>query len=97
MAKAKTKPQPEPEPKTRVFETFRAIGAYEMGNLRQEDPSCFNGNVQVKRYRVTIEEIEEPDDVIAARIQKLWDECKNHHHWSPLQAVAKRHGLELKH
>jgi len=95
VKKKTLKPPPEPKPKILIFETFRKIRDYEIGNLRQENPSSFNGSVSVKRYRVTIEEIEEPDDVIRERIQKLWDECKNHHHWGPLQAVAKRYGLEL--
>lgn len=91
----KTQSEPQPEPKTMVFETFLQIGSYEIGNMKRDDPSCFNGNVSVKRYRVTIEEIEDPDDVIRARLQKLWDECDNHHHREPLRAVAKRYGLEL--
>lgn len=93
---AKTPPEPKEEPKTIVFETFRKIGTYQIGGLKDENPSCFNGNVAVRRYRVTIEEIQEPDDVIRARIQELWDECNNHHHWGPLRAAAKQYGLELK-
>ena len=87
---------PEPQPKIRVFETFQNIGTYHINTMTSKAPSCFNGNVAVKRYRVTIEEIEESDDVIRARIQALWDECKNPHHWGPLRAVAKRYGLDLQ-
>ena len=90
------KPETQPEPKTRVFETFRALGPYEIGNMTQKDPSCFNGYVSVKRYRITIEEIEEHDEIIGARLQKLWDECTNHHHRDPLKSIAKGYGLELK-
>lgn len=84
------------EPTVRVIETFRAVGDYEAGNLKQDAPSCFNGIVRVKRYRITIEEIEEPNEVIKARIQQLCDESKNHHDWCPLQIAAHKYGLELK-
>lgn len=86
---------PEPKSQRKVFETFREIGDYQINSLKQDAPSCFNGVVSVKRYRVIIEEIDEPDDAIRERIQKLWDECNNLHHHGPLQAIAKRYGLEL--
>jgi len=78
------------------FETFREFGAYEKRNLTEEEPSCFNGNVTVRKYKITAELIDESDEVIKARIQKLWDECDNHHHRSPLKAEAEKYGLELK-
>ena len=79
------------------IETFRNPNAYWLRQLKQDEPSAFNGNVEVRKYRVTVELIDEPDDVIRARIQKLWDECDNHHHWQPLKNAAKKYGLELKH
>ena len=88
--------RPEPEPKQRVFETFRRISSYEIGSMTRNCPTCFNGSVEVKRYRVTIEEIEEPDDVIRERLQKLWDECNNYNNRDPLRSVAMRYGLDLK-
>jgi hypothetical protein len=92
MAKKYT---PPPEPATRVIETFRKIGQYELGNLTSDEPSCFNGRVSIHRYRVTVEKLEEPDEVLKERIQKLWDECDNSHHWGPLQDAAKGLGLKL--
>lgn len=79
------------------IETFRDPRGYWLRQIEQKEPSSFNGDVQVRKYRVTVELIDEPDDVIRARIQTLWDECENHHHWQPLKAMAKKYGLELKH
>lgn len=79
------------------IETFRDPRGYWLRQLKQEEPSSVNGDVEVRKYRVTVELIDEPDDVIRERIQKLWDECKNYHHWQPLEAMAKKYGLELKH
>jgi hypothetical protein len=80
-----------------VFETFRKIGAHEIGNLIQREPSCFNGIVSVRKYRVTVEEVEEPKDVLIERVRKLWRETKNHHDWNPLKDEAKILGIELSH
>ena len=79
------------------IETFREPGLYSLTQLKQDEPSAFNGVVSVKRYRVTVEEIPESDEVIVARIRKLWAECKNHHHWDPLQRAADRYGVKLDH
>lgn len=78
------------------FDTFRKIGFYEQLNLKREEPTCFNGGVSIRKYKVTIELIEEPNEVLAERLQKLWDECDNHHHWTPLKNAALQIGYELK-
>ena len=57
-------------------------------------PSCFNGAVNVVRYRVTVEEIVEPE-AVAESLRKLWRECDNCHHWHPLEAAAAMHGVTL--
>lgn len=80
-----------------TFETFRRPGHWERRSLEHSGPSCFNGIVNVQRYRVTFEEIEDPDEVIVARIEKLWKESTNHHDWDPLRIVAARYGFELRH
>lgn len=92
------KPAPKvvpPEPTIRIIETFRKIGNYELGSLTAPEPSCFNGRVSIRRYRVTVELIDEPEEVLQARVQKLWDECNNSHHWGPLQEAAKSLNLDL--
>ena len=77
-----------------VVETFQALGAYEIGKLRQ-DPSCWNRNVSVEKFRITIEKVDEPVEAIHERIKKLWRECENHHHVWPLKSAAAKHGLVL--
>jgi hypothetical protein len=101
MARAK-KPRPAPitPPVLRVErEFFGGVGVDEHRvadiTYRQDRPSCFNGIVRVHRYRVTVERIEEPVEVIRDRLLKLWRESDNHHYYSPLQGVAERLGVEL--
>lgn len=88
MAKKKKKIKQNIYPKT--IETFRQIGDYELNgySFQNDKPSCHNGNVSIKRYRVTVEIIEEPIEVYHERLEKLWLECDNHHHWAPLQQAA---------
>ena len=78
------------------FETFRKIGSFEVSNLTQKNPSSFNGEVRIKKYKVTIEEIIEPKEVYEQRIQELWDKCDNMHHFSPIKSVAEKLNYELK-
>lgn len=78
------------------FETFRALGTYEQIQMTQKEPSSFNGWIRIRKYRVTVEPIDEPKDVLQERLQALWDNCDNHHHCSPIRAEAKKLGYELK-
>lgn len=78
-----------------TFETFKRIDGYAKNQIIESDPTCFNGMVRVRKYRVTVELIDEPIEVIQKRIKKMWDECETHHHWDPLKAVAAEYGLEL--
>ena len=91
--KSKRKRMTETDAK-RSFETFRQIGSFEESNLKSDYPSAFNGIVRVQKYRITIEPVKEPIEVLRARVQKLWDECDNHHHRDPLQSMAKELGME---
>lgn len=94
MAKKKESHQPPEIPKVRSFETFREIGNYEESNLRQKNPSCVNF-LRVKKYRVTIEEIDDPDEVICQRLQELWDNTTNYHHAAMLRDAAEKYGYKL--
>ena len=78
------------------FETFRPIDQFGQRGLQSEQPSCFNGRVSIRKYRVVVEVIDEPDEIMIARLRKLWIECDNMHQWQPLRAAAKRLGVELK-
>ena len=79
----------------KTFETFKPVNDYLISGLTSKEPSCFNGKVMVKKYRITIEEIHEPDWVIKERIQDMWDKCDNPHHTKPLRLAADKLGLKL--
>lgn len=92
MRKAKSKEKEYPK----TLETFRPIGFFELSNLKCDEPTSFNGWVQIKKYRITVEEIEEPTEVLVERVQHLWDICDNYHQWVPLRECANSLGYELK-
>jgi hypothetical protein len=81
---------------TKTFETFCDIGPHELWQLTQNEPSCFNGMVRVEKYRVTVEKVQEPVEVVRARLQKMWDECDNHHHREPLAREGLKYGIDLR-
>jgi hypothetical protein len=84
------------EPKTRVIETFRYVNEYTVNNLKQYKFDCFNGFCSVRKYRITIELIDEPTEIICQRIQELWDKSFNYHDYEPLKKEAKKYGYEIK-
>jgi len=93
----KTTPKPEPELEPIItFETFTHIGPWRIRDWESPHPSCFNGNVSIRKYKVTIETVDEPVDVLAARLQKLWEESDNFHHVGPLKMEAAKIGYELQ-
>jgi len=79
------------------IETYRNPG-WELDNLSKSSPEpyCFNGVVAFKRYKITVEIIEEPVEVYQERLELLWVKCDNHHHWLPLQAAASSIGYTFK-
>ena len=96
MAKKSKNIEVIPETTTISFETFSEIGTYEINNLTRENPTCFNGMVRIKKYKITIELIEESKDVYAKRLQKLWDESDNHHDSQPIESTAHKFGIQLQ-
>jgi hypothetical protein len=98
MAKKKKLPVKPVEVFPKTIETFRKIGDYELNgySFNNNKPSCFNGNVSFKKYRVTIEIIDEPVEVYQERLEKLWVECDNFHHWTPLDEAAAEIGYTFK-
>ena len=94
----KRKPKTIEIPDKVSFETFRdPRGSYNVGSMTEREPTCFNGNVSVRKFKVTIELIDEPVEVIQERIKHLWGKCDNYHHREPLKSVAAKYGIELKH
>jgi len=96
MARGKRQGPPQ-EPKRLVLETFRQPGHFLLRGLEQEAYDVFNREVHVRRWRITVETIEETDDVIYARLLDLWERSANMHDWEPLQAAARALGRELPH
>jgi hypothetical protein len=90
-----TRKKQPPAPTTMTFETFKKFGSYECRSLT-EGFGCWNGEVSVRKYRVTIEPVEEPNEVVCARVQHLWDTSDNWHHSGPLQAAANSLGYVLQ-
>lgn len=89
---------PEPPPFPKVIETFgNPTWTLDQLVTHHKEPSCWNSIVSLHRYRVTAEVIEEPIEVLRARMLKLWRECNNHHHWGPLESAAIKLGFELDH
>jgi hypothetical protein len=80
----------------KVVETFRKLGYFETRDWEQKEPSVWNGEVKIRRYRITIEEIPESVEVLADRLQTLWDLSDKYHHSEPLLNAAKRLGYALK-
>lgn len=78
------------------FITFRKFGSWEEDNLIQENPSCFNGIISVNKYKITIEQLIEPLEIIHERLEKLFVECDNWHHREPLDKVAKKYDYKFK-
>jgi hypothetical protein len=52
------------------FETFREIGSYEISNLTRKEPSSIN-SLSYKKYKVTIQLIEEDNEVYISRLREL--------------------------
>ena len=80
----------------KIIETFREISGYDLIGFTQDKSSCFNGIVRIEKYKITIEKIEESKEVYKERLQKLWDECDNIHHWTPMREKAKQLGVVIE-
>jgi len=60
-------------------------------------PTCFNGMIRLQRYRITVEEVDEPIEVQRERLIHMWRTSeRNHHHWSPFKAVANQLGMDFE-
>ena len=96
MARSKRQGQTS-EPERRVFETFQQPDCFLLRGLERPVPDVFNGQVHVRRWRVTVEPVEESDGEIYAWLLDLWERSCNMHEWEPLRAAAKALGRELPH
>lgn len=98
MAKNKKSKAVPVESYPKTIETYKPVGDWELRNMKYNSgqPSCFNGVVNIKRYKVTVELIEEPVEVYQERLEKLWEESDNFHHYNPLEKMAKEIGYSFK-
>lgn len=76
-------------------EVFGLPNDYVLGQLGRQEPAVWNGEVLVKRYRVTVEEIEEPLPVLKERLEKLLKKRGHISHHAAILAEAKRLGVTL--
>jgi hypothetical protein len=60
------------------------------------EPSAFNGIVRIRKKRITVEEVDEPIEVLCERLQKLWENTDNHHLYQPILTEAEKLGYKLK-
>lgn len=94
------KPAPPPTPSLPIvgemFATPQTI-AWAVENMTRchDEPSCVNATVRFRRYRITVEEVAEPVEVLHERLRQLWYLCDNHHEWDPIREAAKEVGLTL--
>jgi hypothetical protein len=93
MARKKAKPGKSPFPIE--FETFMPICAYELGSLRWDNPSSFNGMTRVRKYRVRIEAIEEPDEVIIDRLITLYKTVETYRDRDHIMNYAEGCGFNI--
>ena len=69
---------------------------WEISNLTIKEPSRFNGIVSFRRWKITVEPVEESRDVLVERLTKLYRECDNIHHRAPLHRAAAEIGWNLR-
>lgn len=79
----------------RVFETFREFDDAIIYNWTDPEPCCHCGKVYAKKYRVTIEEIEAPVEVMLKRIKELAGKIHNKSELRALKVLGEKYGLEL--
>lgn len=80
----------------KIIETFYPVGNWEFRNWQVAAPSTMNGWVRFKKYKITVEEVFEPVEILQERLETLWVENDNSHNWGPLQAAVASIGYEFK-
>ena len=73
-------------------ETFRDPRGWTLTSLVASEPAAFNGIVQVEKWRIIAEKIDEPREIIFARLETLWRQSDNYHHYDPLARKAEELG-----
>ena len=58
---------------TESVETFRDIRGYQLKELANTKPSGIN-SLNYKKYRITVEELEESKEIYEERLQEIYDD-----------------------
>lgn len=77
-----------------ILETF-GNPEEQIKRLVVEAPTAFNGIVRVERYRVTVERIEEPADVLKARLNELLERKGHIDKNKQVRKAAAKLGIKL--
>lgn len=99
MKTKKTQRKPKRFDPPVVIETFKRPGYHDIRQYVDspfDAPWCHNDSVGVRRYRITIELIEETEEVLAERVLSLWRGAANFRQVEPLRAEAAKYGLVLR-
>lgn len=65
-------------------------------NYVSMEPNVFNNRVSWRKYKTTIEVVDEPLETLQERLELLWSESDNHHHYWPLMEAAKEIDYKFK-
>lgn len=96
MAKQTKRDAIPADPTRYAFETYWRPKPYVVNTvLKEGHPSVGNDEVNVRRWRVIIEPVEESTEVLYARLLDLWERSHNMHEYGPLRAAARKIGREL--
>lgn len=77
------------------IEVFGKPSEYILTSMGKAEPNVWNSVVNVKRYRVTVEEIEEPQEVLKERLLALLNQRGHISHRQCIRDEAKRLGIDL--
>jgi len=78
------------------FETIGRPTQHQIEGLMRSGATVLNRQVRVERYRVTIERIEEPKEVIKQRLEDLLGQRLHMDNRAAVRAEAKRLGITLE-
>jgi len=97
MTKKKSKPEPRKlvlfEHQKNVIEMFHDPG-WTLRNYTRNEPSFVN-NLTMRKFRVTIELIDEPVEVLRERLIRLWRESENNgHYYNDAKQAAEELGID---
>jgi hypothetical protein len=78
------------------IEVFGMPSEYALNSLGKTEPNVWNSKVNVKRYRITVEEIDESKEVIKERLLEMLKQRGHISHPQSIREEAKRLGIDLQ-